>query len=119
MGDCHTSQGIRAEATNRVPRIKRMYYVVDMTTFRVQLYQTLTLVRKSFKQGLWGTDKDVYYPWLHRGIKEGESVLIANRFIVGWTEDVYLKCLKKDRRYVDSMAFSPPPHTSKKPILLY
>ena len=97
-------EGVRAEATGRSPRLKYMYYVVDMTTFKVQLYQTLALLRKSFVRGLWGVKQDVYYVYLARDIKKYNSVIIANRYIVGRTNDIYMKCLKQDEKYLQDMS---------------
>ena len=118
MAHPRAGKGIRAEVTKRSPRIKWFYYVLDMATYDVRLYQTLPLVLKSFQTGIWGLKRDIYYQYLHRDIKEKKAVMLSNRFLIGRTTGVFLKALKRDSESIAAMNVDYPTPQSNPNLLL-
>ena len=102
------TQGILAKAATCKPKINRLYYVLDMTTYTVGLYQSLDMVYSALVSGLYGVNIDVNYKYIHYATTKGKSVIINNRFLVSKTEHIYLRRLKKDKQNSSIMAATTP-----------
>ena len=109
--------GIRAEHSQGKPKIRVMYYVLDMSTYKLELYHTLDLVSKAIVRRDSVLKRDVTHRMIDLQIGEDQCAILDNRFLIGRTEEIYLKCLKKDQILIGDM--TNPTHTKgPKPLLL-
>jgi len=92
-----TRPTILAKATQSRPKINRLYYIVDLSRFNVELYQTLDGVFNAITEGLTGVRLDVNYYGLSLKVRYGKPILVNNRFLIGKTEHLYQRLLKRDK----------------------
>ncbi len=111
------SYGILAKQAQSRGKLNRLYYVMDMTTFKLELYQSIPMLIASIGCKDKHTTKRIYRQALVTNLALGKTVTLESRYIIGYTEDIYIKCLSKDVKRLGNMTASLY-HNLPQPILL-
>ena len=88
-----------------------LYFSFDMTTFELELYQTLNIMRSSINDKLKHTTyKDITMYRLYHYCNKDVPMVVGSRLIIGRTKDIRMR--KTMKRKIDSKMI---PFPSKQP----
>jgi hypothetical protein len=98
-------EGIRAKHSVGRHTLTKVWFIFDLTSFELRVYNRLTLMLKGCKQLSIYMDKPIFW----RLSKAGKRVVIIdNRYIIGVTDNSFVWMGKKDRKTLGKMAVNIP-----------